>query len=311
MSRPTRLATAIVGTGHLARALGPLLAERGWPIVAVVGRRPSAARALKRRIPAAMATGSIDRAARDARLLLLAVPDRAVESLAARLAASTPVEWERRVVLHHGGALGLDALGALARAGASVGRLHPLQTLGDPDTVREVLRGSRALVEGDTWAVAVARRLSRVLGLLPLQPENPLDAAGRAGYHAAASMASNDLLALLATAVEVLASVGLSREEAFEALVPLARGTLEQMARRGPRGAWTGPVARGDVATLAGHLDRLARVSPAASELHRLLSLRLLDLARDEKMPLSRQARVRLRRMLEATPGGRGETPGV
>ncbi len=110
-------------------------------------------------------------------------------------------------------------------------------------------------------------------------------------------MASNDLLALLDLAAGVLERAGLRRREALDALLPLARGTLEQAAHDGLEGALTGPVVRGDAATVAAHLRRLRRGSRAAERAHRELSRRLLEIAARAGR-LSPARRTALRRLL-------------
>ena len=121
-------------------------------------------------------------------------------------------------------------------------------------------------------------RLARVLGMVPLKIKH-LTPPQRAAYHAAASLLSNDLLALLSWAVELMESIGLERRAALEALLPLVEGSIAQAAQAGIGKALTGPAVRGDTETLSAHNDRLSRLSGDAAEVHRLLSLRLIELA--------------------------------
>jgi predicted short-subunit dehydrogenase-like oxidoreductase (DUF2520 family) len=279
MARPRQVATTLVGTGRLARALAPILADAGHPVAAIVGRTAAAARAVARLAPGARATTDPGLGAACGRLVLLAVPDRALASTAAGLAACAAVRWKERVVLHHAGAFGCEPLRPLRRAGAGVGLLHPLVALGVARLAPRLLPGCRARVEGDRRGLAAARRLTRALGMTPL-PLPPLAPAERVAYHAAASLVSNDLLALVSMGCELLASLGLGERRALAALLPLARGTLLQIESAGLGGPLTGPAARGDVATLEAHLRRLARGRAADAEIHRLLSLRLARLAR-------------------------------
>jgi predicted short-subunit dehydrogenase-like oxidoreductase (DUF2520 family) len=280
MTRSPKLPTAVVGTGRLARSLVPLLTPAGHPVVAVVGRSLKAARTAARGARRARATTSLRLGCERATLLLLAVSDRALPLLARRLAALDRIEWRERVVLHHAGALGPAPLEPLREAGAAVGLLHPLQSLGVPELAKEIVPGSRARIEGDRRGLATARRLARALGMrpLPLRDPSPSD---RTAYHAAASLCSNDLLALLAVGVGLLESTGLRGRAAVDALLPLVRGTLRQVEREGLAGPLTGPAPRGDVDTLRAHLRRLADGSPEDREIHRLLSLRLARLARE------------------------------
>ena len=233
--------------------------------------------------------------AAEARLLLLAVPDREIAPLAATLAADRGIDWRRRTVLHHAGALGLEPLAPLGRAGAAVGMLHPLQCLGRSRLAAGLLAGSRARVEAAGPARRIARRLARDVGLVPLELPGRVTQSDRTAYHAAAALVSNDLLALLGIGIDLLQSVGLRRREALSALLPLIRGTLVQAERGGLGDALSGPAARGDLATLEAHLKRLDRLSPDAADAHRSLSLRLLALARTEGQTLPPSLRRQLR----------------
>ena len=311
MTRAVRPPTVLIGTGRLSRTLGPMLAECGYPIVAIVGRRASAARSVARTIPGASASISPGRSASRAEMILLAVPDREIESVARRLACTRGLKWSGKVVLHHAGSRGLDVLRPLERAGAAVGLLHPMQALGRPDVAREVLPGSRARIEGSARATAVARRLAKDLGLRTLGFPRPLDEHGRRAYHAAASLASNDLVALLALAADVLEATGLDRLEAIDALVRLAGGTLAQATAGGLGDSLTGPVVRGDAETVAEHLRELERGSGSQAQIHRLLSARLLTLAEDEGYRLAPAGRRRLLRILSEPTGGRRRGPTV
>jgi predicted short-subunit dehydrogenase-like oxidoreductase (DUF2520 family) len=271
--------TAVIGAGRLARALLPLLGPAGHPVVAVASRRIAAARSAARSSPGAIACARPAEAADRARLVLLAVPDAAIAGVARDLARNGARDWRGRTVLHHAGALGLEPLAALAKAGAAVGVLHPLQCLAGSRVRLELLRGARARVEGDARGLAAATRLARRLGLVPLRLHAGDAGDARAAYHAAASVVSNDLVALLDLGVALLARAGIGPRQAIAALLPLAHGTLTQAAGEGPGAALTGPVVRGDLATLRSHLAALARVDRDAVEIHRLLSVRLARVA--------------------------------
>lgn len=279
MSESLRPDTAVVGAGRLARALLPSLAEAGYHVAGIASRRLPAARSARRLVRSGLATSDPARAARAARLILLAVPDREIEGLARRLADEMGPDCSRRTFLHHAGALGVAPLRSIARAGGAVGVLHPLQCVGRSSAARELLRGSRARVEGDNRGLRAARRLARDLGLVPLRFRGKPTPARRAAYHAAASLLSNDVVALLSYGLELMRAAGLERREAMRALVPLTRGTLQLAEQEGLAAALTGPAVRGDAATLDAHLERLQRVSPAAAAVHRLLAEHLAELA--------------------------------
>jgi predicted short-subunit dehydrogenase-like oxidoreductase (DUF2520 family) len=297
MSAARRLPTAIIGAGRLARALGPAAVDAGYPVVAVASRSLASARRLSKRLGDSAVAACPAEAVRPARLVLIAVPDREVGAVARELAGSLDTGWRSRTVLHHAGSLGIEPLSPLARRGAGVGVLHPLQCLGISEVAASVLPGSGARIEGDRRGRVAARRLATDLGLVPLPIPSGLKPSDRVAYHTAASLVSNDLVALLSLAVDLMESIGIPRAKALSGLVPLARGTLAHVDAGGLDGALTGPVARGDVETAAAQLRSLARRSRAGADAHRLLALRLLEMA-ERAGRLDPAQRRELRRLL-------------
>jgi predicted short-subunit dehydrogenase-like oxidoreductase (DUF2520 family) len=97
--------------------------------------------------------------------------------------------------------------------------------------------------------------------------------------------ASNYLVALAAEAVELLGTIGWSESEAVAGLIPLMRGALDEVARRGPAAALTGPIRRGDVETVTHHLQALAGVDsrsgrkPRKGDVYRMLGQIALEIA--------------------------------
>jgi predicted short-subunit dehydrogenase-like oxidoreductase (DUF2520 family) len=184
--------------------------------------------------------------------VFLTVPDAAVASLAAKVAAAGDIPASVAFV-HCSGALGLGVLGRLA-ARHDVGSFHPLQSFPQPRPP-EAFRGS--LVAVDAGSLALRRRLARLARDLGAKPRS-VQEADRVVYHAAAVFASNYLVVLAGEAVELLGTIGWSESEAVAGLVPLMKGALAEVARRGPRAALTGPIRRGDVETVTRHLEALA-----------------------------------------------------
>ena len=177
-------------------------------------------------------------AAADTDLLLIATPDQAISEVAH---AVEPVE--RTVVAHVSGSAGLHPLASHRRRAV----LHPLVALPDAERGAERLVGAwfGLAEDGDPLVAEVVASLrGRVVHVAE---------TGWARYHAAAVIASNHLVALLGQAERVAASVGAP----VEAFLDLARGSLADVAALGPRDALTGPVRRGDTATVERHLDAL------------------------------------------------------
>ena len=192
-------------------------------------------------------------------VLLLTVPDRLIGAVAEQLvheyvksAATEAADHKQslmgKIFLHCSGSIGLEELAPLAAAGVHVGSLHPLQSFAGGATQ---LAGVYMAVDGDEAACEAATAIATSLGGNPFR----VPAAERAAYHAAACICSN-----YAVAVEALAQRLMSRwlgdeAAAWQALLPLFKGTAANLERTAsPRTALTGPIARGDVTTVAKHL---------------------------------------------------------
>ena len=204
---------------------------------------------------------------RDARAVLLCVPDGAIAEAAAAITAAIP---PLELVGHTSGATGLDALGPALDAGASAFSLHPLQTI--PDADADFTGCPCAIAGSDPAAVRFARALAERLGMRPFE----VDDKHRAAYHAAASIASNFLVALQESAAELLGAAG--AEDARELLSPLVLRTAANWSERGPD-ALTGPIARGDEATVERHLEALRERAPELVDLYEALAARTREIA--------------------------------
>ncbi len=205
-------------------------------------------------------------------ILILAVPDDVLHSVANEVAQMGPAP-PACVALHLSGALSTDVLGPLHGAGYTLGSLHPLQTVADPWSGVERLRGCAYAIAGEPAALAATRRLVATLDGHPMV----IPPALRPLYHASAVFASNYVLAAAAAVARTLAEAGIDEDEAVRAALPLMRGTMDNVEQLGLGAALTGPVARGDVDTVRLHLSRL---SPRERRLYSALGLETVQLAR-------------------------------
>lgn len=247
---------ALVGAGALGSVLARRLHEAGYPVAAVVSRTEALARALAEAIPGAVATPPGAALPASVRLVICCVPDDALPDVAARL-ARLDHPWPATVVAHTSGVLTAGVLAPLIERGAAAMSFHPMQTF-PPNAEPSVFDGIVVGVEGAAPAVAVGRQLARDLGARAVE----LAAEDKARYHLAASVASNFLVTLMALAGEVLGSIGLTRPEGAALMQPLVEGTLRNMRDNLPEDVLTGPIARGDAATVALHTQALAAHLP-------------------------------------------------
>ena len=262
---------AVIGAGRAGGALAAALTVAGHPVIAIASRDPGRAALLAARVGARPAPTPLA-AILAADLTFLTVPDAAVVGVAASVAAGGTA-LSGHGVAHCSASLGLEALAALRVTGATIGCLHPFQALAGVESA-PLLRGALMAIEADLALRAPLRSLADDLGGRPIE----LTPGTRALYHAAAVLAGNAPLALLSAGTELLVAGGLEPDIAEQALIGLMEGALANARRVGPRAALTGPVVRGDTATVAAHLEAL-EARPDAAALYRALSLELLRLA--------------------------------
>lgn len=212
----------------------------------------------------------LEGACAEAEVVLLCVPDGEIAAAAVTVAAAAP---RLRLIGHTSGATELAALTAARGGGAAAFSIHPLQTIPDGGAP---LAGCPAAVEGSgPEAAEFARELAVALGMRPFE----LPAGSRAAYHAAAAIASNFLVALEESAAGLLAAAGI--EDGRELLTPLVLRSAANWAEGGAA-ALTGPIARGDEATVARHLDAITRAAPELEPLYRELAARTRAIAAAE-----------------------------
>jgi predicted short-subunit dehydrogenase-like oxidoreductase (DUF2520 family) len=245
----------------LAGALAVSLRAAGYEIEQIIARDSAAsmrhARRLAREVGASAAGAA--RAQIRSDVVWLCVPDAAIARAAESLAGAT--NWRGKVALHSSGALTSDELAVLQQRGAVVASLHPLMTF-----VRGSLPsliGVPFAIEGSQKAVRAARAIVRDLRGQPFN----IQKQHKAAYHAWGMFASPLLTALLAASERVAGAAGVSRKAARERMLPILKQTLANYARLGAPGAFSGPIARGDVATVKQHLDVLRGV-PGAREVY-------------------------------------------
>ncbi len=270
-------AVAVVGGGRVGQSLARALVHLSRP-TAVLARAPRTFTA-----PLGPAVTDWSPAVAAADLIVIAVPDDAVSEVAVRLDASGAVS-RHQVVLHCSGRHDRSALAPLEHRGAALGSWHPV--VGFRDEATE-LAGVAAVIEGDARALRAARALAQDLGMAPIRE---ITAAAKPGYHAAAVFASNYLVVMAAIADRLTTAAGVG--SAAELFGPLMRRAVDDVVARGPGAALTGPILRGDVATVRAHLDSL---DAATAALYRALGREALELAATEVPP---EAIAELRRLL-------------
>jgi predicted short-subunit dehydrogenase-like oxidoreductase (DUF2520 family) len=234
----------IIGCGNVGKVLARLWAEKGtYKIQAVLNRsRESAALAVDF-IGAGQAAEWTN--LRPADVVMIGTPDDQIGD-ACKMLARTGILRSNTVVFHCSGALPSTVLGPAQASGARTASVHPIRSFASQENSAASFAGTYCGIEGDAMAVELLSHAFASIGahLVTVNPEF------KSVYHSAAVFSSNYLVTLLDVAVEAYAKSGVPREEALRLMEPLVRGTVDNVFRLGPTDALTGPIARGDVATV-------------------------------------------------------------
>ncbi|MES2130051.1 MAG: Rossmann-like and DUF2520 domain-containing protein [Pseudomonadota bacterium] len=231
----------IIGAGHVGSVLGKLFAERRALAIQDVLTRSadSAARAVAF-IGQGRACASLAAMA-PADVWMLAVPDDHIAAVSMALARAQALDGS--VVFHCSGA---KSSAELAGAGFTAS-VHPIRSFADPTAVAQSFAGTWCGIEGHARAVAVLEAALHAIGAQTV----PIDAAAKTVYHAASVFASNYLVTVLDCALRAYQAAGIPEQVARELARPLASESLANVFRLGPELALSGPIARGDFATVA------------------------------------------------------------
>ena len=265
----------LVGAGHVGRALGRLFAARG--VLTIQDVRTRGADSARDAVAFIGAGTPVDGDLRPADVWMLAVADDAIADVAAALAQSTPVAGA--VVFHCSGAKASNELDALRRAGAMVASVHPVRSFADPAAVAASFDGTFCGVEGDAGALAILLPAFEAIGARPVR----IDPAAKTVYHAAAVFASNYVVTVMDAALRAYEAAGIPADVARELARPLATETLSNVLRLGPEAALSGPIARGDAATVARQHAAVAAWDAPTGDLYHALATATWDLARRKR----------------------------
>jgi predicted short-subunit dehydrogenase-like oxidoreductase (DUF2520 family) len=247
------LKLGFIGAGTVGTALAVRLAEKGYKVTAVASRTFASAERLAVQVPGCQAVKTGQEVIEAADLIFITTPDDAIDQTASALKWH-PGKW----VVHCSGAHSTNVLAEAERQGALTGAFHPLQTFASVKYAIQNMPGSAFGIEGTEPLLSTLKEMATALGGTPqiLRPED------KVLYHASAVIASNYLVTLVKVATDLWVDFGATREEAIKALMPLIRGTLNNIQNVGIPNCLTGPIARGDAGTIEKHLDALGRLAP-------------------------------------------------
>lgn len=258
-----------IGAGRVATVLAEALDTAGYHVSAVASRTGASAQRLGARLEGrAIVTAGPQAVADSCDLVFIATPDDVIERVA------ETVRWRPgQRVAHCSGALSVDVLATVTRAGGYAGGFHPLQTFAGGATG---LRGVTIALEGGEPPLSELKEMAEAVGGQWIA----VPSEGKALYHASGVLVSNYVVTLVEQATRLLESLGVGRDQARRALLTLLEGTKGNIETLGIPASLTGPIARGDVGTVERHMVELEKGSPALAEAYRALGRLTVPIAK-------------------------------
>ncbi len=275
-----KLKISLIGSGTVGAVITTALFKRGYRVSSIINRTGSSAARLGAKVGCTRVSTSAEDLAADTQLLLIAVPDDALESVATSVAAVRKLSVRSMAAIHFSGARASDALLPLKKKGGTTASLHPIQTFPpsrSPSQLLPRLKGIFYGIEGDEEGLKIADTLTTELGgtaiVIPREMK-PL-------YHTACVFASNYLVVLLNALHDLARSSKLyfSWPEVFG---PLMTSTMENAIRTGPAAALSGPIMRNDSKTVELHLNALAAHAPQFLPLYTVCGIDAARIARGQ-----------------------------
>ncbi len=268
---------SIIGTGALGSVMARRFAAKQFTIKSLYSRSSHTARDIAEDIGVEQFGTFPSQKEELGEMIFITVPDRHIEETAERL-AGTDQTFKGYVAAHCSGSKTSAALRPLQKRGAEVASFHPLQTfstVSSPADFRDIFID----MEGDKKAVMQLKDLAKELECMPME----IEPHAKPWLHAAGVMASNYLVSLIEAAGEIAAAGGLDKAESQRALMPLVQKSVANIAKSDHLpDALSGPVARGDVSTVAGHL-KLLEQHPQLASLYSKLGEVLIQLLEKEE----------------------------
>ena len=264
------LKLGFIGAGTVGTALSIRLSERGYKVVAVSSQSQTSAEKLAQAISGCHALNSKQTVADAAELVFITTPDDAIAPVASE------IKWHPdQSVVHCSGADSTDILEPAKKLGARVGAFHPLQTFASVKQAIDNIPGSTFAVEAEEPLLTALKDMATALDGHWIE----LKASDKVLYHAAAVIACNYMVTLIKLATDLWQTFNVPTSQATKALMPLLRGTLNNIDNVGIPQCLTGPIARGDTGTIEKHLIALEKVAPALLSTYRELGLQTIPVA--------------------------------
>lgn len=259
-----------IGAGTVGTALATGVSKNGYKVVAVSSRSLSSATNLAQSLNGCHTSNNNQDVADAAELVFVTTPDDAIAPVVSK------VKWHAgQSVVHCSGADSTVILEPAKKAGANVGVFHPLQTFASAKKAMENIPGSTFAIEAEEPLLSILKDMATTLGGYWIE----LKASDKVLYHAAAVIACNYLVTLIKLSTDLWQTFNIPTQQATQALLPLIRGTINNIETIGIPKCLTGPIARGDSGTIRKHLNALQKSAPSLLSTYRELGWQTIPIA--------------------------------
>jgi predicted short-subunit dehydrogenase-like oxidoreductase (DUF2520 family) len=262
-----------IGAGPVGTTFGVRLREQGYPVTAVADISPAAAERFATLVPGCLVSRNNQELAEAVDVVFITTADDYIPRV------SSELKWRSgQMAVHCSGASTVQSLETARKQGAQVGSIHPCQTFAGIEQAIANLPGSTFAIEAEEPVKTTLTEMARALkgDIVYLTSED------KVLYHAAAAIACNYFTTIVKLAADLWCNFGKTPADAIKAYMPLLRGTLANIETAGFPKCLTGPIARGDVATIRRHLAALDKYAPELLPLYKELGGFTIPIGRDK-----------------------------
>lgn len=237
-----------IGAGKLGSSLALAMANSGYKINLINSSNNSSSKKLSGILPQCQSTSKAQEIADKCELIFITTPDHIINKIV------ESIKWNKKnTVIHCSGATSLSSLNSIENFGGKIGAFHPLQTFPQKNLPQNILQGITFAIDSRSSINDLLKSIAKKLSCKTIT----LDPKDRALYHASATMACGFITSIINLSIQMWKDFPGGKENALESLEPLIQTTFNNIKQIGPVQAYTGPIARGDVATISSHLEAI------------------------------------------------------
>jgi len=254
-----KMKIGFIGAGKLGTSLALAMSYSGYKINLINSNNSSSSNALSAFMPKSRATSVAQDIADRCELIFLTTPDDTLGAIV------DSIKWNKKnMVVHCSGATSLSCLKPIEILGGKIGTFHPLQTFPQKNLPENILRGITFAIDSESSITELLKSIAIKLGskAIILDPED------RALYHASATMVCGFITSIINLSIQLWKDFPGGTEGALESLEPLIQTTFNNVKQIGPAQAYTGPIIRGDIATISSHLEAIAPLKKEVQDIY-------------------------------------------